>query len=227
MLNVPVKSFPIPSIQRLPVYLRFLEELHKRGETLVSCTQIADEFGQLSVQVRKDLSITGITGRPKIGYNVAELIDTINKFLGWDKTLNAFLIGAGNLGNAILGYERFAEHGLNIVAAFDSDPQKIGQKFHGKPVYDFGEIAERGKDAGIKIGILTVPPPAAQVSADALIFIGVQAIWNYTPVKLDLPPEVIYEDVKFSASFAVLSSRLKSSTASAILPPQDIMNPNL
>lgn len=209
-MEYPAKSYPIPSVQRLPVYLRFLEEQQKKGETLISCTQIADEFRQLSVQVRKDLSITGISGRPKVGYNINELIDSIKVFLGWDKKINAFLVGAGNLGNAILGYERFAEHGLNIIAAFDTDPRKIGQEIHRRPVYDMKEIQERGKGADVRVGILTVSPSAAQAAANALVLLGVQAIWNYTPVKLDLSPKIICEDIKFSSSFAVLSSRLKS-----------------
>ena len=204
-----VKSFPIPSIQRLPVYLRFLKEQRERGETLISCTRIAEEFGQLSVQVRKDLAITGISGRPKIGYRVGELIDAIELFLGWNRSIDAFLVGAGSLGSAILGYEGFVEHGLRIVAAFDTDPQKIGQTIHRCPVYDLKELLERGRNRKIELGILTVPFPAAQTVARLLFQIGVRGIWNYTPVRLEVPPDVICENVKLSASFAVLSSRLK------------------
>lgn len=207
-----VKSFPIPSIQRLPVYLRFLKEQKNRGEALVSCTRIAEEFGQLSVQVRKDLSITGITGRPKVGYRVSELIDAIEAFLGWNGKINAFLVGAGSLGSAILGYEGFSEHGLNIVAAFDINPEKIGKVIHRCPVYDMKEMPDIGSKEQIEIGILTVPSSAAQETAAMLLRVGTQAIWNYTPVRLDLPSEIICEDVKLSASFAVLSSRLKKRT---------------
>ncbi len=204
-----VKSFPIPSIQRLPVYLRFLKEQQGRGEALISCTRIADEFGQLSVQVRKDLSITGISGRPKIGYRVDELVEAIELFLGWDSSTAAFLVGAGSLGSAILGYDGFADHGLRIVAAFDTDPQKIGQTIHRCPVFDLKELVERGKDLPIEIGILTVPSSAAQEVARMLIQVGVRGIWNYTPVRLEIPSDVVCEEVKLSASFAVLSSRLK------------------
>ena len=206
------KSFPIPSIQRLPVYLRFLKEQRSLGETLVSCTRIAEEFGQLSVQVRKDLSITGISGRPKIGYRLDELIDAIELFLGWDKTINAFLVGAGSLGSAILGYEGFVEHGLRVVAAFDTDPKKIGQTIHRCPVYDLKELVERGRNRQIELGILTVPSSAAQEVVQRLIQVGTRGIWNYTPVRLDVPPHVVCENVKLSASFAVLSSRLKKTT---------------
>jgi len=203
------KSFPIPSIQRLPVYLRFLKEQRGHGESLISCTRIAEEFGQLSVQVRKDLAITGISGRPKIGYRVGELIDAIELFLGWNRSIDAFLVGAGSLGSAILGYEGFVEHGLRVVAAFDTDPTKIGQTIHHCPVYDLKELLERGKTQRIELGILTVPASAAATVARLLFQIGVCGIWNYTPVRLEVPSDVVCENVKLSASFAVLSSRLK------------------
>ena len=203
------RYFPIPSIQRLPVYLRFLKERRRRGEQLISCTRIAEELGQLSVQVRKDLSITGISGRPKIGYRVDELIDAIELFLGWNGSIDAFLVGAGSLGSAILGYEGFVEHGLRVVGAFDTDPQKIGQTIHRCPVYDLKELLERGRNQTIELGILTVPASAAAETARLLLQIGVRGIWNYTPVRLEVPSDVVCENVKLSASFAVLSSRLK------------------
>lgn len=212
MSSHTVKSFPLPSIQRLPVYLRFLKEQRVRGELLVSCTRIAEEFGQLSVQVRKDLSITGITGRPKVGYRVNELIDAIEEFLGWNNKTDAFLVGAGSLGSAILGYDGFVEHGLNIVAAFDVDPEKIGRTIHRCKIHDLKAMVEFSQGRKIDIGIITVPSAAAQEVASLLLQVGVQGIWNYTPVRLDLPPEVVCEEVKLSASFAVLSSRLKKRT---------------
>lgn len=204
-----IKSFPIPSVQRLPVYLRFLKEQRRRGEVLVSCTHIAEEFGQLSVQVRKDLSITGIAGRPKVGYRIHELIEAIEAFLGWDQKMLAFLVGAGSLGSAILGYRGFAEHGLNMVAAFDIVPEKIGKTIHGCPVYHLDEMVSMGENLNIDVGILTVPAKAAQNATSLLLRIGVRGLWNYTPARLELPADVVCEEVKLSASFAVLSSRLK------------------
>ncbi|MGL6195962.1 MAG: redox-sensing transcriptional repressor Rex [Thermoguttaceae bacterium] len=203
------KNFPLPSIQRLPVYLRFLKELRDKGEMSVSCTQIADEFGQLSVQVRKDLSITGIIGRPKVGYKIAELIESIEEFLGWNRRTVACLVGAGSLGSAILGYSGFSQLGLDIVCAFDADKSKIGKKIHERPVYDFSKLADFAEEFKFEMGIITCPAPAAQDVANALVASGVRAIWNYTPVRLELPDNVICEDVKLSASLAVLSSRMR------------------
>jgi len=205
-----IKNYPIPSIQRLPIYLRFLKEQRLQGETGVSCTQIADELGQLSVQVRKDLSITGISGRPKVGYRIADLIDAIEVFLGWDKTTRAFLVGAGSLGSAILGYSGFASFGLQIIAAFDIDPDKLGKMIHGCPIHPIDEIIGMGLDAKIDVGILTVPADAAQSVAKRLVEVGVRGIWNYTPIRLELPDHVACEQVKLSASFAVLSRTMIS-----------------
>ena len=203
-----VKNYPIPSIQRLPVYLRFLKELRYTGETGVSCTQIAEELGQLSVQVRKDLAITGITGRPKVGYRIDDLINAIEVFLGWNRSTRAFLVGAGSLGSAILGYKGFSSFGLEVVAAFDVAPAKLGKTIHDCPVYHIDRIIDMGRDHKIDIGILTVPAQAARRVANLLVDVGVRGIWNYTPVRLELPEHVVCEQVKLSESFAVLSRAL-------------------
>jgi redox-sensing transcriptional repressor len=205
-----VKNYPIPSIQRLPIYLRFLKEQRLLGKIGVSCTKIASELGQLSVQVRKDLAITGISGRPKVGYQIDDLINAIEAFLGWDKTTRAFLVGAGSLGSAILGYKGFASFRLQVVAAFDTAPSKIGKMIHGCPIHPIDEIIGMGRDNGIDIGILTVPANAAQTVAKLLVDVGVRGIWNYTPIRLDLPDHVACEQVKLSASFAVLSRTMIS-----------------
>jgi len=179
-----------------------------KGETGVSCTKIAEELGQLSVQVRKDLAITGISGRPKIGYKIDDLIEAIEAFLGWNVKTRAFLIGAGSLGSAILGYQGFSAFGLEIVAAFDTNKEKLGTVIHGCPVHHIDKLTCMGLDKKIDIGILTVPAKAAQSVAKLLVDVGVRGIWNYTPVRLELPSHIVCEQVKLSASFAVLSRAL-------------------
>ena len=209
-----VRNLPTPSVQRLPVYLRLLKEARNRGDDVVSCTRIAEEFGQRSVQVRKDLAITGVSGRPKVGYRVDELIEAIESFLGWDVKTTAFLVGVGNLGRAILNYEGFVEHGLDVAAAFDANPALFGQEINGcvvRPLDQIASTAAQLREEGrfVEMGIVTVPARAAQPVADKLVGIGVRAIWNYAPVRLDLPSDVVYEEVKLSASFAVLTNRLR------------------
>lgn len=202
------KVAPLPSVRRLPAYLRFLQTLKARGRDVVSCTHIAEELGLVSTQVRKDLAVTGIVGKPKVGYNVPELIGAIQEFLGWNNTTDAFLVGAGSLGNALLGYEGFNEYGLNIVAAFDVDPAKIGKPIHGREVLALERLHDLALRMHVLIGILTVPASAAQDAANFMVLSGIRAIWNYTPVRLEVPETVIAEDVRLASSLAVLSSRL-------------------
>ncbi len=208
MSDNEIKSAPLPSIRRLPAYLRLLIELQARGRDVVSCTHIADDLGLVSVQVRKDLAITGIVGKPKVGYQIPELIAAIEEFLGWNNTRDAFLVGAGSLGVALLGYKGFHEFNLNVLAGFDVDPKKVGKQVHGKDIFPLKKLPDLVKRMHVLIGILTVPESAAQEAADAMVLAGMRAIWNYTPVKLRVPDNVVVEDVKLAASLAALSSRL-------------------
>jgi redox-sensing transcriptional repressor len=202
------EAAPLPSVRRLPAYLRLLHELQARGRDVVSCTHIADELGLVSVQVRKDLAITGIVGKPKVGYQVPELIAAIEEFLGWNNTRDAFLVGVGCLGAAILGYEGFAEFNLNVLAGFDNDPKKTNKSVHGKEVLPMEKLANLVKRMHVLIGIVTVPAAAAQEVAGIMVRSGIRATWNYTPVTLRVPDSVIVEDARLASSLAALSSRL-------------------
>ena len=127
----------VPSIRRLPSYLHIVKQAQADGNSYISGTVIAEELYLEPIQVRKDLAITGIIGKPKKGYPVDELIAAIEHFLRWDQLQKAILIGAGNLGTALTGYQGFRDHGLEICAAFDSDKKKIGKKNHGIPMPAF------------------------------------------------------------------------------------------
>jgi len=202
------KNYPVPSVRRLPLYLRLLRQLNVQGRKSVSCTHIAEHLGLGTVQVRKDLAMTGIVGRPKIGYQLPDLIDAIESFLGWKDAADALLVGVGSLGSAILGYDDFKSHGLNIVAAFDADPTKIGQRIHGRQVLPLAQLAERVAATHARIGIVTVPAAAAQDVTNQLVGVGIRAIWNFSPVTLEVPERLIVENVRFVDSLAVLSQRL-------------------
>jgi redox-sensing transcriptional repressor len=199
---------PLPSVRRLPAYLRLLQTLRAGGRDVVSCTHIGKELGLVSTQVRKDLAVTGIVGKPKVGYNVPALIAAIEEFLGWTSARDAFLVGVGSLGRALMGYQGFQEYGLRLVAGFDVDPHKVGAEVHGKEVFPLATLGEQTAAMRVIVGVLTVPAAAAQDAASLMVRAGIRAIWNYTPVTLEVPPSVIVEDVKLSASLAVLSSRL-------------------
>jgi len=197
------------SLRRLPRYLHFLKQLAGQGQTAVSCPQIAREFKLAPTQIRKDLAATGIAGRAKVGYDTAELIDAVEEFLGWKNVNDAFLAGAGSLGSALLGYAHFQDQGLNIVAVFDNDPDKIGREIHGREILPLEKLPELAQRMNVHIGVIAVPASAAQDVATLMVLGGVVAVWNFAPAPLDVPENVIVENAQLSTSLGVLTSKLK------------------
>jgi redox-sensing transcriptional repressor len=199
---------PLPSLRRLPNYHHLLKEMQAAGLQFVSCNSIGKEMKLEPTQVRKDLEITGVTGKPKVGYVVTDVLWRIEAFLGWNNSKDAFLAGAGSLGSALLGYERFQQFGINIVAAFDTDPSKIAAQIHGKPVLPLEKLTEMTARMHVHIGIITVPGQAAQAVADLMIAGGIRAIWNFAPVHLRVPDQVILQSEDLYHSLASLSFKL-------------------
>ncbi len=206
--RTPSRNVPMPSVRRLPQYLRLLRLWRQQGLTHVSCTRLAEALRSDPTQIRKDLSITGTVGRPRIGYEIDTLIEAIQKFLGWNEAIPAVLAGVGNLGSALLGYD-FTGMGIRIVAGFDSSPEKIGKIVHGYEVLPVGHMADFISKQGVQVGVLAVPGRAAQSVADLMISGGVQGIWNFTPAAVSAPPNVIVERADFSASLAALCVQLR------------------
>lgn len=204
-----IKLPSLPTIRRLPAYLHVIENAHSEGLEFISGTVIADELDLEPIQVRKDLAITGIAGKPRIGFPVAELIQAIYSFLYWDQDHRAVIVGAGNLATALMGYSEFPRRGLSLVAAFDVDPGKVGQSINGTPVFPLDEIGRRLPAIKSSIAILTVPPSSAQAVADQIIEAGITAIWNFTNIKLKVPPEVIVQKEDLSSGYAVLSVKIR------------------
>jgi redox-sensing transcriptional repressor len=198
-----VKISAAPSIRRLPSYLHIIRRLQGEGNTFISGTVIAQELNLEPIQVRKDLSITGIIGRPKKGYPIQALIEAIEHFLGWDSPHDAVLVGAGSLGTALLGYGEFRYHGLRIVAAFDKNPQKIGSDIHGVTVFDNVNMEERIRSLEVTTAILTVPSVHAQETAGILVRAGIRGIWNFTNVKLKVPERVVVQKEDLSSGYAM------------------------
>ena len=202
------RSIPQPSLKRLPQYHHYLKDLEAKGISRVSCSVIGLDLGLVAVQVRKDLQYTGIIGKPKTGYSVSELILAIETFLGWNNINEAFLVGVGNLGTALLGHERFSKFGLRIVAAFDTDPNKIGQWIHEKAVLSLDKLADLAPRMSIHLGIITTPAEVAQTVADEMVKGGIQAIWNFAPVKLKVPEDIIVHNEDLYSTLASLSWKL-------------------
>ncbi|MBQ9748822.1 MAG: redox-sensing transcriptional repressor Rex [Clostridia bacterium] len=197
----------VATIQRLPLYLDYLKSVEKDIE-FISATTIAFSLGLGEVQVRKDLASVSSSGKPKIGYNIHELISQLEDALGYHHVNNAIIVGAGKLGCALLGYEGFCRSGLEILAAFDSDQTKAGQYESGKPIYTVDALPDFCRDKEVRIGIITVPGEHAQKVCDLLVEAGILAIWNFAPVRLDIPKNIIVKNENMASSLAVLSTSL-------------------
>ncbi|MFP3089147.1 redox-sensing transcriptional repressor Rex [Treponema sp. TIM-1] len=199
-----IKISAVPSIRRLPSYLHTIRQYQHEGSEFISGTLIAQELNLEPIQVRKDLAITGIIGKPKKGYPLEALIIAIERFLGWDSPQDVVLIGVGNLGTALMGYQEFQFHGLNIMAAFDKNPEKIGTTVHGVTVLDANTMGIQIRNFGVKVAILTVPSTFAQETTDVLVEAGIVGIWNFTNVKLKVPDQVIVQKENLSSGYALL-----------------------
>lgn len=196
-------------LKRLPIYLDYLKSLPKGTATYISATALANALGMGEVQVRKDLAQVSDGGRPKIGYLRESLIEDINQFLGYDNTTDAVLVGAGKLGQALLGYSGFDDYGLNILAAFDMTIKKP-QTVDGKPLLPMEDLKDFCHDNKILMGIITVPAAGAQQVCDKMIDSGIKAIWNFAPVHLDVPGNILVQNENMATSLAVLSMHLQA-----------------
>jgi redox-sensing transcriptional repressor len=205
----PTRAIPEPTLRRLPIYYQYLKRMQaEKGCEFISSTQIGSDLKMLPIQVRKDLQVTEAAGKPKLGYDVAELIRTIEAFLGWNNTTDGYLVGVGHLGSALLGYQGFREYGLNLIAAFDADECKVGTEIHGTTIFPVSKLPNMIKRMGIKIGVLTVPEKSAQTLADSMVKAGIRAIWNFSPVKINVPAHVIVQHENLASSLVVLSRKL-------------------
>lgn len=203
------KKVPEATLRRFPIYHHFLKQLEANGLVDVSCTQIANELELSPIQVRKDIEFTGIEGKPKIGYNLKDLINHIENLLGFHINNEAVLVGAGHLGYSLLGYHGFKEYGLNILAAFDSSPDKIDKFINYKKVFSIDRLEDIVTRMKIQIGILTVPATQAQELADRMVKCGIKAIWNFAPVKISVPNDVIVQHENLASSLAVLTQKMR------------------
>jgi redox-sensing transcriptional repressor len=203
-----LKIFSASTVRRLPSYLPVIRDLQQEGKEFVSATVIAEVLGLDPIQVRKDLAMTGTAGTPQKGFPVEDIICAIEHFLGWDSASDAILVGVGNLGTALLGYRGFLLHGLNIIAAFDIDPRKIGARIHGNKILNAKTMDIQIKNLGVKIAILTVPAECAQKMANVLVSTGIEGIWNFTGVKIKVPENVAVQHEDLSAGYAMLRVKM-------------------
>lgn len=194
-------------LKRLPLYLRYLKSLDC-SVVNISATTIANSLKLGEVQVRKDLGTVSGRGRPKTGYNRLLLIETLQDYLGYNKTKNAVIFGAGKLGNALMSYSGFDDYGLKIIAAFDV--KNLGTTSSRKPVYPIQSFPAYCKQQKIEIGIITAPQSEAQKICDLIVENGIKAVWNFAPVQLNVPSDVIIHEENMAASLALLSKQLEN-----------------
>lgn len=177
-------------VRRLPIYLRYLNELHLRNIKTVSSKELGIRLDLNPAQIRKDLAYFGEFGKKGIGYDVSYLIEKIRHILKLDRTIYVALIGAGNLGHALCNYNTYLKDNMKIIAIFDNVPAKIGTKINQLTVQPMDELKETVKQKQIRVGIITVPASEAQQVADKFVEAGVEAILNFAPINLKVPPEI-------------------------------------
>lgn len=205
-----MKALKIPeaTVTRLSIYSRFLKRLDKKGVTTVSSGEIAEGVGVSPAQVRKDLAYFGEFGTRGVGYNVKDLIRYTVKILGLTEPWNLILVGAGNMGSALVTYREFKDRGFNIVAVFDNDLTKIGKNIAGVKVQPLEEMPEVIKEKNVRIGIIAVPARAAQEVADLFVKNGIAGILNFAPIALNVPEGIEVRNVDLSVKLEILTFNL-------------------
>ncbi len=199
---------PEPTLRRLPWYLAYVSMLRSRNIEFVSSTAISNEINVDASQIAKDLSVLGIKGKTRIGYEVAALEKALRDFLGFSCGHNAVMIGVGSLGSALIadtGLERF---GLNIVAGFDISPEVVGTTIKNVPIFHVDKLAEMSQALSAEIAIVAVPVNVAQQMADAAVAAGIRALWNFTPFRIRTNPGIVIQNTSIYAHLAVMYNRL-------------------
>lgn len=198
------------TMQRIPGYFRYLKDRRQEGQEYITTVAIGEKMKISAILVKHDLSfVTSLQGRPKVGFKVADLISDIERILGYDNITNAVLAGAGQLGRTLLSYDGFENYGLNIIAAFDNNPDLIGTAEKNKMILDIEKLPEFVKGKKISLGIITVPRAFAQNVCDIMVDAGIKAIWNFAPAHLTVPENIVVKSEDMAASLAVLSYQLK------------------
>ncbi len=196
-----ITPIPLPTLKRLPLYYQYVAKLMRGGVQDVSCSQIARDLGLVAVQVRKDLQVTGAVGRPKTGYPVRQLQRALASTLGYDNKTEMFLVGAGSLGRALMGYRRFQDYRNEAL---------VGTEVDEKPILPLSKFASLCSRMHVKFGVICVPAEEAQGIADLMVSSGIEAIWNFAPVNLQVPDTVIVHNENLTASLSILLNKYKT-----------------
>ncbi len=198
------------ALKRMPYYLHYLKQLQQEGATVIASPAIASEMDLNEIQVRKDLAaVSSAKGKPKAGFIIQDLIDNMENLLGYHNVKDAVLVGAGSLGKALLSYKGFHNCGMHIVAAFDIDATVIGSEICGIKVLPVNKLSGICRRLNIHIGIITAPEEQAQTVCDQLAAGGILAVWNFAPIHLSTPDNIMVQNENMAASLAMLSKHLQ------------------
>lgn len=202
-------AISVQTLKRLPLYLNHLKSLDREKTKIIASPAIARALNLNEVQVRKDLAAIKSGGRPRTGYLLEKLIADLEAYLGYSNINEAVLAGTGHLGRSLLSYKGFDSYGLNIVVGFDTDENVIGAEIAGKKVLPLEKLPGLCQRMHINIGIITVPVESAQAVCNLMVEAGIKAIWNFAPVTLDVPEDILVQNENMASSFAILSKHLK------------------
>jgi len=212
---------PRPTAARVSLYLRELERRLEQGEATIRSRELGQSLGLTDTQVRKDLGHIGHLGFPGVGYRIEDLIARLRFLSGTDRGWRAAVVGVGNIGRALLSYDRFEAEGFRIVAAFDSDPAKFGTRVGAIEILSMERLGEIVRGRGIRIGIVTTPPTAAQDAADALVDAGVSGILNFAPRRLEVPHPVVATEVDLGMSLLQLALQIRLAQGDLLEVPEE------
>jgi redox-sensing transcriptional repressor len=210
MRNGKIKA-PAPVIRRLSNYHHLLLGLRQRQVQSVSSTTLAEILEYKPIQVRKDLQLAGLVGRPRTGFRIDEMEEAISRFMGWSLDCQAVLFGVGNLGSALLNYPWREEYGLRFIAAFESEEERSNILINNIPVHHISHFPTFAEEHPIDIGVIAVPAEGAQAVAEIMVENGIRGIWNFSHTHLKITGNATIENALFTQSLAVLTRRLVES----------------
>lgn len=203
-----MKRIADSTVRRLSIYLRFLEEFEGRGLATVSSDELARRGGTTSAQVRKDLSFFGSFGKRGLGYSVPELATALREILGLQREWRVIILGAGKIGAALAQYRGFKQRGFRIIAAYDTNPAKVGERLEGVEIRDFGHLEADVAHDRADIAVLAVPAEHAQQVLDRVVSAGIKAVLNFAPAQLTAPADVTVKTVNMAMELEGLSFAL-------------------
>lgn len=206
-----IEGVSAQTLKRIPTYLTYLEEQKALGKEYISTPIIANAMGLSEILVKKDLtSILTTSGKPKVGHNIQNVIDEIKYFLGVHNETKAILVGAGQLGSALLGYKGFDKWNIKIEAAFDKNEKSSSKKTGNIAIMNVNKLRDYLLNNDIQIGIIATPVEAAQAICNIFVDCGIKGIWNFAPLVLQTPDDVVVQNENLASSLAILSKRLQS-----------------